>query len=148
MESSSPLITLCSLAQKALDQATNHLGKIRQSHNQAQEQLSMLLNYQNEYRQKLNTTMTGGIAANTWQNYQQFISTLEVAIDQHRQQLLQWNQRLDAAVNQWQDKQQRLNAYQTLQSRASEQQRQQANRLDQKQTDEFAQRGTHRKTLS
>src|SRR5471030_40733 len=148
MESSSPLITLCSLAQKALDQATNHLGQIRQSHNQAQEQLSMLLNYQNEYRQKLNTTMTNGIAANTWQNYQQFITTLEVAIDQHRQQLLQWNQRLDAAVNQWQEKQQRLNAYQTLQSRASEQRRQHENRMDQKQTDEFAQRGTHRKTLS
>lgn len=145
MESSSPLVTLCSLAQKALDQATSHLGLIRQSHNQAQEQLSMLLNYQNEYRQKLNVTMTGGIAANTWQNYQQFITTLEVAIEQHRQQLLQWNQRLDAAVNQWQDKQQRLNAYQTLQSRASEQRRQQQNRLDQKQTDEFAQRGTHRK---
>ncbi|TPG64748.1 flagellar export protein FliJ [Ewingella americana] len=145
MESSSPLITLCSLAQKALDQATNHLGQIRQSHNQAQEQLSMLLNYQNEYRQKLNTTMTDGIAANTWQNYQQFITTLEVAIDQHRQQLLQWNQRLDAAVNQWQEKQQRLNAYQTLQSRASEQRRQHENRMDQKQTDEFAQRGAHRK---
>ncbi|WP_459175787.1 flagellar export protein FliJ [Ewingella americana] len=145
MESSSPLITLCSLAQKALDQATNHLGQIRQSHNQAQEQLSMLLNYQNEYRQKLNTTMTDGIAANTWQNYQQFITTLEVAIDQHQQQLLQWNQRLDAAVNQWQEKQQRLNAYQTLQSRASEQRRQHENRMDQKQTDEFAQRGAHRK---
>ncbi|GAB2955472.1 flagellar export protein FliJ [Hafnia psychrotolerans] len=145
MESSSPLITLCSLAQKALDQATSHLGQTRKSHNQAQEQLSMLLNYQNEYRQKLNTTMAAGIAANTWQNYQQFITTLEVAIDQHRKQLLQWNQRLDAAVNQWQEKQQRLNAYQTLQSRASEKQRQHENRMDQKQTDEFAQRGTHRK---
>jgi len=89
--------------------------------------------------------MTDGIAANTWQNYQQFITTLEVAIDQHRQQLLQWNQRLDAAVNQWQEKQQRLNAYQTLQSRASEQRRQHENRMDQKQTDEFAQRGAHRK---
>ena len=81
MENSSPLITLCSLAQKALDQATNHLGQIRQSHTQAEEQLTMLLNYQREYRDKLNNTMTGGIAANTWQNYQQFIGTLEVAID-------------------------------------------------------------------
>ena len=148
MENASPLITLCSLAQKALDQATSHLGQIRQSHHQAEEQLTMLLNYQREYREKLNTTMSGGIAANTWQNYQQFIGTLEVAIDQHRKQLQQWDQRLNAAVNQWQDKQQRLNAYQTLQSRASEQQRVQANRLDQKQTDEFAQRGTHRKSQS
>ncbi|WP_421670704.1 flagellar export protein FliJ [Rahnella sp. EDr1-12] len=145
MESSSPLITLCSLAQKALDQATNHLGQIRQSHSQAQEQLTMLLNYQREYREKLNTTMTGGIAANTWQNYQQFIGTLEVAIEQHRKQLQQWDQRLNAAVNQWQDKQQRLNAYQTLQSRASEQQRSHENKMDQKQNDEFAQRSAYRK---
>jgi flagellar FliJ protein len=148
MENASPLITLCSLAQKALDQATSHLGQIRQSHLQAEEQLTMLLNYQREYREKLNTTMTGGIAANTWQNYQQFIGTLEVAIDQHRKQLQQWDQRLNAAVNQWQDKQQRLNAYQTLQSRASEQQRSLENKLEQKQNDEFAQRSAHRKKQS
>ncbi|MFS7307576.1 flagellar export protein FliJ [Rahnella inusitata] len=147
MENSSPLITLCSLAQKALDQATNHLGQIRQSHTQAEEQLTMLLNYQREYRDKLNNTMTGGIAANTWQNYQQFIGTLEVAIDQHRRQLQQWDQRLNAAVNQWQDKQQRLNAYQALQTRASEQQRSHENKMDQKQNDEFAQRSAYRKKM-
>jgi len=147
MENASPLITLCSLAQKALDQATSHLGQIRQSHHQAEEQLTMLLNYQREYREKLNTTMTGGIAANTWQNYQQFIGTLEVAIDQHRRQLQQWDQRLNAAVNQWQDKQQRLNAYQTLQTRASEQQRSHENKMDQKQNDEFAQRSAYRKKM-
>ncbi|WP_413529620.1 flagellar export protein FliJ [Rahnella inusitata] len=147
MESSSPLITLCSLAQKALDQATSHLGQIRQSHSQAEEQLTMLLNYQREYRDKLNNTMTGGIAANTWQNYQQFIGTLEVAIDQHRKQLQQWGQRLNVAVNQWQDKQQRLNAYQTLQTRASEQQRSHENKMDQKQNDEFAQRSAYRKKM-
>ena len=147
MENLSPLITLCSLAQKALDQATNHLGQIRQSHTQAEEQLTMLLNYQREYRDKLNNTMTGGIAANTWQNYQQFIGTLEVAIDQHRRQLQQWDQRLNAAVNQWQDKQQRLNAYQTLQTRASEQQRSHENKMDQKQNDEFAQRSAYRKKM-
>jgi len=147
MENSSPLITLCSLAQKALDQATNHLGQIRQSHTQAEEQLTMLLNYQREYPDKLNNTMTAGIAANTWQNYQQFIGTLEVAIDQHRRQLQQWDQRLNAAVNQWQDKQQRLNAYQTLQTRASEQQRSHENKMDQKQNDEFAQRSAYRKKM-
>ena len=147
MENASPLITLCSLAQKALDQATSHLGQIRQSHHQAEEQLTMLLNYQREYRDKLNNTMTGGIAANTWQNYQQFIGTLEVAIDQHRRQLQQWDQRLNAAVNQWQDKQQRLNAYQTLQTRASEQQRSHENKMDQKQNDEFAQRSAYRKKM-
>jgi len=144
MQNSSPMITLCSLAQKALDQATLSLGQARRSHTQAQQQLSMLLNYQLEYRQRLNVTMSDGIAANTWQNYQQFITTLEEAITHHQKQLAQWDMRVKEAVVQWQDKQQRLNAYQTLQQRACDRELLEENRRDQKQTDEFAQRGTLR----
>lgn len=53
----------------------------------------MLLNYQDEYRQKLNHTLCDGMDSSRWQNYQQFIGTLEQAIDQHRQQLLQWGRK-------------------------------------------------------
>lgn len=48
----------------------------------------MLLNYQDEYRQKLNHQLSDGMNPSHWQNYQQFIGTLEQAIDQHRQQLI------------------------------------------------------------
>jgi flagellar FliJ protein len=144
MNSLSPMGTLRDLAQKALDQAVTQLGQVRQSRLNAEQQLTMLLNYQDEYRQQLNTTLNGGIDALSWQNYQQFIQTLDKAIEQHRRQLAQWNQRLDQAVSHWQDKQQRLNAYQTLADRALLQQQVIEGRLDQKRMDEFAQRSTYR----
>ncbi|QCR35825.1 flagellar export protein FliJ [Nissabacter sp. SGAir0207] len=145
MNSPSPLGTLCNLAQKALDQAAAQLGQVRQSHQSAEQQLTMLLGYQDEYRQKLNHTLGGGIDALSWQNYQQFIQTLDKAIEQHRQQLTLWSQRLEQALRHWQEKQQRLNAFQTLADRALTQQRMQEGRLDQKRMDEFAQRSAHRK---
>lgn len=144
MKSQSPLITLRDLAQDAVEQAAQQLGQVRQAQQAAEQQLSMLLNYQDEYRQKLNHTLCDGMDSSRWQNYQQFIGTLEQAIDQHRQQLLQWSQKVDHAVKQWQDKQQRLNAFETLHTRALNAEQQQENKRDQKLMDEFAQRSAQR----
>ncbi|MDX5630719.1 MULTISPECIES: flagellar export protein FliJ [unclassified Brenneria] len=146
MKNTSPLITLRDLAQKEVEKAVGQLGQVRQAHQQAEQQLNMLLNYQDDYRQKLNTTMSGGMANNSWQNYQQFIQTLDKAIEQHRQQLLQWTSRLDLAMKAWREKQQRLNAFETLQDREATRQVARENRIEQKQMDEFAQRASQRKT--
>ena len=105
----------------------------------------MLLNYQDEYRRNLNTTMSEGIASTRWYNYHQFIQTLEKAIEQHRAQLMHWNTRVENALRFWRDKQQRLHAYETLQARALATALLQENRLDQKRMDEFAQRASLRK---
>ncbi|PWC17416.1 flagellar export protein FliJ [Brenneria corticis] len=148
MKSQSPLITLRELAQQEVEKAAGQLGQVRQAHQQAEQQLNMLLNYQDDYRQKLNTTMSGGMANNSWQNYQQFIQTLDSAIEQHRQQLLQWTSRLDLAMKAWQEKQQRLNAFETLQDRETTRQVARDNRIEQKLMDEFAQRASLRKTES
>ncbi|CQR23240.1 flagellar biosynthesis chaperone [Yersinia enterocolitica] len=51
---------------------------------------------------------------------------------------------MEQAVKHWQEKQQRLNAFETLQERAETTQRLQENRLDQKLMDEFAQRASQR----
>lgn len=75
---------------------------------QAEEQLKMLIDYQNEYRNNLNSDMSAGMTSNRWINYQQFIQTLEKAITQHRQQLNQWTQKVDIALNSWREKKQRL----------------------------------------
>ncbi len=72
---------------------------MRRGCQQAEEQLKMLIDYQHEYRTNLNTDMTQGIGSQRWINYQQFIQTLEKAIDQHRQQLNQWTQKVDTALN-------------------------------------------------
>ncbi|NIG62140.1 MAG: flagellar export protein FliJ [Serratia symbiotica] len=91
----------------------------------------MLLNYQDEYRQKLNNQLIDSMNPSHWQSYQQFICTLEQAIDQHRQQLIHWSQEVNLAVKEWQDKQQRLNAFKTLHTRSLNAEQQQDNKRDQ-----------------
>lgn len=145
MKTASAIDKLRDMAEQDLEQAVIHLGDMRRGVKQADEQLTMLLDYQDEYRNKLNTDMSGGISSLRWTNYHQFIQTLEKAIEQHRQQLNQWNQRLDQALSSWQEKHKRLNAYQTLITRAAENALRQENRLDQKRMDEFAQRAALRK---
>ncbi len=83
MKSSSPLLTLRDLAQDAVGHAIQQLGQARQAQQSAEQQLSMLLNYQDEYRQKLNHQLSDGMNSSHWQNYQQFIGTLEQAIDHY-----------------------------------------------------------------
>ncbi len=50
---------------------------MRRGCQQAEEQLKMLIDYQNEYRNNLNSDMSAGMTSNRWINYQQFIQTLE-----------------------------------------------------------------------
>lgn len=139
------LATLKDLAEKEVDDAAQLLGEMRRGFQQAEEQLTMLIDYQNEYRSNLNNDMSQGIASNRWINYQQFIQTLEKAIDQHRQQLTQWTHKVDLALNSWREKKQRLQAWQTLQDRQNAAALLAENRLDQKRMDEFAQRAAMRK---
>lgn len=146
MTQTSALTTLKDLAEKAVDDAAIRLGEMRRGCQQAEEQLKMLMDYQNEYRNNLNTDMTQGIGSQRWQNYQQFISTLEKAIEQHRQQLMQWTTKVEQALNAWREKKQRLQAWQTLQDRQTSAALLAENRLDQKKMDEFAQRASMRKT--
>jgi flagellar FliJ protein len=145
MAQNSALTTLKDLAEKEVDNAAQQLGAMRRGYQQAEEQLKMLIDYQHEYRSNLNNDMTQGIGSQRWINYQQFIQTLEKAIDQHRQQLDQWNQKVDTALNFWREKKQRLQAWQTLQDRQVAAATLAENRLDQKKMDEFAQRASMRK---
>ncbi|WP_437888730.1 flagellar export protein FliJ [Phytobacter sp. V91] len=145
MTQNSALTTLKDLAEKEVDDAALKLGEMRRGCQQAEEQLKMLMDYQHEYRNNLNNDMSQGIDAQRWQNYQQFILTLEKAIEQHRQQLMQWSQKVDSALDCWREKKQRLQAWQTLQDRQTTALLQAENRLDQKKMDEFAQRASQRK---
>lgn len=145
MTQKSALTTLKDLAEKEVDDAALKLGEMRRGCQQAEEQLKMLIEYQHEYRSSLNNNMSQGIDNQRWQNYQQFIQTLEKAIEQHRQQLAQWNEKVDSALGSWREKKQRLQAWQTLQDRQSAAALLAENRLDQKKMDEFAQRASLRK---
>ncbi len=147
MREQSPLVTLRELAQTAAEQAAVQLAQVRQSHQQMEQQLNMLIEYQDEYRIRLNQTLNvGGMSSASWQNYQQFLKTLELTIEQHKQQLRHWQAQLDLATEHWREKQQRLNAFETLEQRAEDSRKRQLDRIEQKQMDEYAQRSTLRRT--
>lgn len=71
------LATLKDLAEKEVEDAARLLGEMRRGCQQAEEQLKMLIDYQNKYRNNLNSDMSAGMTSNRWINYQQFIQTLE-----------------------------------------------------------------------
>lgn len=71
--------------------------------------------------------------------------TLELTIEQQQQQLSLWEQRVNEANRHWQEKQQRVNAFDTLIQRAEQTKNQRLSRLEQKQMDEYAQRATLRR---
>ncbi|MBG2820489.1 flagella biosynthesis chaperone FliJ [Proteus mirabilis] len=147
MREQSLLVTLRELAQTAAEQAAVQLAQVRQSHQQMEQQLNMLIGYQDEYRVRLNQTLNvGGMSSASWQNYQQFLKTLELTIEQHKQQLRHWQAQLDLATEHWREKQQRLNAFETLEQRAEDSRKRQLDRIEQKQMDEYAQRSTLRRT--
>ncbi|MBI6262146.1 MAG: flagella biosynthesis chaperone FliJ [Proteus mirabilis] len=147
MREQSPLVTLRELAQTVAEQAAVQLAQVRQSHQQMEQQLNMLIGYQDEYRIRLNQTLNvGGMSSASWQNYQQFLKTLELTIEQHKQQLRHWQAQLDLATEHWREKQQRLNAFETLEQRAEDSRKRQLDRIEQKQMDEYAQRSTLRRT--
>ncbi|HEK1910743.1 TPA: flagella biosynthesis chaperone FliJ [Proteus mirabilis] len=147
MREQSPLVTLRELAQTAAEQAAVQLAQVRQSHQQMEQQLNMLIGYQDEYRVRLNQTLNvGGMSSASWQNYQQFLKTLELTIEQHKQQLRHWQAQLDLATEHWREKQQRLNAFEILEQRAEDSRKRQLDRIEQKQMDEYAQRSTLRRT--
>lgn len=57
------LATLKDLAEKEVDDAAVLLGEMRRGCQQAEEQLKMLIDYQHEYRNNLNTDMGGVLPA-------------------------------------------------------------------------------------
>lgn len=136
---------LCDLAQKEVASTAQQLAQARCAQRQADEQLTQLLQYQREYRCKLNDELSSGITSTRWHNCHQFGITLEKAIHQQRVQLVQCNSNVELALQCWRDKQQRLNAFQSLHKRAVAKILQQQNRLEQMQMDEFAQRVSIRK---
>lgn len=63
MKTANAIDTLRDLAEQDLERAAIYLGDMRRGQHAANEQLTMLLDYQDEYRNKLNDDMSSGITA-------------------------------------------------------------------------------------
>ena len=136
MRNKLPLATLIELAQNKTDEATRRLGQLQNAHTSAAEKLQMLLQYRQEYLEQLQVQMRDGVACAQLRNFQQFIGTLDGAIEQQRALTLQADSRLAHGRSDWQHTKRRLTSFDTLADRVRQQQMLASNKREQRDSDE------------
>lgn len=135
-----PLATLIELAQNKTDEATRRLGQLQSAQISAAEKLQSLLQYRQEYMDQLQTRMRDGLVSAQLRNFQNFISTLDGAIEQQRALSLQAVSRLEHGRSHWRHTKQRLSSFDTLADRAQQQELMLLNKREQRDNDERAAR--------
>lgn len=138
MSASSQLAMLSDLARDARDQAGQLLAGERQSERQVAAQLESLNRYRLEYAERLQQAMHEGIDPASMHNYQQFLASLDAALQRARQALDAQQQRVEQSQQHWQHEQKRLSAFDTLVSRRDAERQRQEARRDQRISDEMA----------
>jgi len=140
MPPDSPVNTLLELARDASDEAARTLGRCNRQREDAAQQLKQLRDYRQDYLEKLQAAMQAGLPATDCRNYQRFITTLDAAIAQQAQVLVDADRQLAAGRGHWRATQRKVNAFATLQTRAQAAYAQVLARREQRASDEFAAR--------
>ena len=131
-----PLATLIELAQTKTDEATRRLGQLQNAQTSASAKLDMLVQYRQEYVDQFNGQMQGGLTASQVRNFQNFIGTLDGAIEQQRAVTLQASTRLGHGRTDWQSSKRRLSSFGTLADRVRQFELGVANKKEQRESDE------------
>lgn len=134
------------LAQKSLDSASMKLKKTQDAYQNAQAQLNMLEGYYKEYQQRLNDHLVQGTNRHTLSNFQFFMGTVEKSIVQQKQVMLMLSEQRRQCQQRVYECQKKVNAYAILCEKQQKILVQRENKLQQKQTDEFAQQQSARKS--
>ncbi|MDP2258073.1 MAG: flagellar export protein FliJ [Polaromonas sp.] len=130
------LAMLIELAQTKTDEATRRLGQLQNAHTSAAGKLDMLLQYRQEYLDQLNGQMRDGVASAYLRNFQNFIGTLDGAIEQQRALTLQADTRLGHGRSDWQHNKRRLTSFDTLADRVRQQEMIATGKKEQRDSDE------------
>lgn len=131
-----PLATLRELAHTQTDDATRRLGQLQNAHTSAAQKLEMLLQYRMDYLEQLQGQMRDGVPAAYVRNFQNFIGTLDGAIEQQRAVTVQADTRLGHGRSDWQHHKRRLTSFDTLADRVRQQELIRANKKEQRDSDE------------
>ena len=135
-----PLDTLQELARTQKEEAARRLGLLQSAQVSAHQKLDLLLQYRHDYAQQLQTLMAHGLPASQWRNFNNFLSTLDGAIEQQRAIARQAGLRLDRGRGDWQHQARRLNSFDTLADRLRRQELAAQAKRDQRDSDERAAR--------
>ncbi|EEF2419654.1 flagellar export protein FliJ [Salmonella enterica] len=141
MKSSKPMDILFDMAEQRLSGTTSRLGVARQEHAHEILQLNQLNNYEKEYQQKLEVTLTNsGISVIVLQCYQGFIDSLRQIVTQQEHKVINSQDMVTNVLLEWETNQKKLKAYEILKRRSDDEHSLKECRLQQKTMDEFARR--------
>lgn len=112
-----PLQTLLDLTQSHTDAAARSLHTLKSEWQSAEEKLNQLLQYENDYRARLQQSTQRGMSVSEVRNFQQFLVKLEVAITQQREEINHCKNRWELGQLEWQQHKRKLTAYDTLSER-------------------------------
>ena len=132
--------TLIDLTLIESDAAAKRLGNAVRTSEESQEKNALLVNYRQEYIEKLQATLACGLSMQQHKNYQEFIRGLDRAIAQQSQICLIDQGKVQEQKNLWQQSERKRLSYTTLSNRAISQAKKLDDKREQKNTDEFAAR--------
>ena len=135
-----PLDTLQELARTQKEAAARRLGLLQSAQVGAHQKLDLLLQYRHDYANQLQSLMANGLPASQWRNFNNFLSTLDGAIEQQRAIVKQAGLRLDRGRGDWQHQARRLSSFDTLADRLRRQELAAQAKREQRDSDERAAR--------
>jgi flagellar FliJ protein len=145
MATSSALETLIELAQRDTDECARRLGAARKAVGEAEQKLTMLLGYRDEYARRLDAAQVNGITPFAYHNFVAFMAKLDQAVSGQREVLKHAEARAGMEQKAWQESERKRLSYRTLSERAAAEALRVENKRDQKLMDDHAARTVYYK---
>src|SRR3569623_337496 len=140
MASHSAIDTLIDQATTETDDAVKQLGPAIRASGDAEQKLALLLQYRDEYTARFQARMASGRTVAGYRNFQLFIGKLDQAIAGQQQLVQDAQRRAEAQRDVWRERERKRKSYDTLATRAQQQEVRAEAKRDQKSTDEHATR--------
>ncbi|QDF67683.1 flagellar export protein FliJ [Shewanella sp. SNU WT4] len=147
MMSKDPLLTVLKLVTEAEQQAALQLKSAQLECQKRQQQLASLNQYRLDYMQQLKNKLGQDISANYYHQFQRFIRQIDDAIANQLKTITDANNIREHRQAHWLQRQQKRKSVEQLLGKKAQQANAKAQRLEQKQQDEFVVNQYARRTI-
>ena len=127
------------------DAAAANLGTLMQHLQRQEARLALLLQYREDYQERLRHAKQRGLDGLALRNFHDFLDRLEHALIEQRASVTHARRSVERGQDEWRSLDQRSRAYETLSQRFDNAARRQADTAEQKQQDAHAARLTSSK---
>lgn len=131
---------LTDLITQQSEEASLRLGRAISALDAARQKLVLLEDYHKSYADQLQLRLSEGLNVSSYYNFQAFMLTLANAINQQQQQVQKCQHVVDVERKAWQEHERKRLSYDVLHQQAKTELKNQANKREQKETDEYAAR--------